>query len=173
MNYSEIDDPTWTITFRSVGLLESELAELKAWWSSLRGGLRSALVTQNVTCRPFAHSNPANAAPAQDTGTLGGIANGNVLTINGVSAGLILRAGDLLGLEQGAFRGLHRVETVAGAGTTRTVTVEPIPRSYVGVAGALVRFEMPELVMRPVPGSWSETEGPRAEATFSFVESWK
>lgn len=171
INFTETADPTWTIQFTSIPLLESEVAELAAWWSQFRGGLRSTLVTQNVTCRPFAHSNPAQAGPAQDTGILASVTDGNVLAVNDVSAALVLQPGDLLGLELGAFRGLHRVTAVSGTGTSRTITVEPPPRSYVAQAGAVVRFEQPELNMRSPVDSWSASEGARPVVSFSFVES--
>ena len=170
-NHTQIGDPFWSIEFTTVPLKEGELAALEAWWLSLRDGLRSTLVTQNVTCRPFAHSNPANAAPAQDTGTLSSVTSGNILNIASLASGLSLRAGDLLGLEVGAFRGLHRVVAVTGTGTTRAVTVEPPPRPYVATAGALVRFESPELVMRPVPGGWTLNGLGRPQVTFQMVEA--
>lgn len=170
-NHTEIGDPFWSIEFTSVPLKEGELAALDAWWHSLRDGLRSTLVTQNVTCRPFAHSNLANATPAQDTGTLTNVTGGNVLNVASLAAGLVFQPGDLLGLEAGAYSGLHRCVAVAGSGTTRAITVEPPPRSYVAVAGALVRFENPELVMRPVPGSWSVSGLGRQQVTFQMMES--
>lgn len=171
INFTETADPTWTIQFTSVPLRESELAELAAWWSQFRGGLKSTLVTQNVTCRPFAHSNPAQAAPAQDAGVLDGVSGGNVLAVSGVSPSLVLQRGDLLGLEQDAYRGLHRVTAVSGSGTSRSITVEPPPRSYVAQAGAVVRFEQPGLNMRSPVDSWSVSEGARPAVSFSFVES--
>lgn len=172
MNHSEVSDPVWTITFTSVQLRERDLAELTAWWDNLRSGLRSALVTQNVTCRPFAHANPANAAPAQNPGNLVSVTDGNVLSVDSVDAALTLQPGDLIGLEVGAYRGLHRVVAVTGAGTTsRIITVDPPPRSYVAQAGAVVRFERPELVMRPVPGSFSVPDEGLPRVSFSFVES--
>jgi len=170
-NHTQIGDPFWTIDFTSVPLKEKELAQLDAWWNSLRDGLRSTLVTQNVTCRPFAHANPANAAPAQDTGTLSSVSSGNVLSVSSVSSSLVLQAGELIGLEKDAYRGLHRVVAVTGTGTSRSITVEPPPRSYVAVEGAVVRFENPELVMRPVPGSWAVNGLGRPQVSFQMVES--
>lgn len=171
INYSQTDDPVWTITFQTLNLRESQVAALSAWWASLRGGLRGALVAQNVTCRPFAHSKPENAAPAQDEGSLVSVTNGNQLSVNGVASGLVLGPGDLIGLEKDGFYGLARVTEVSGTGTSRTITVEPPPRSYVAVAGAVVRFENPTLVMKPVPGSWSIGDGGRPAVSFSLVES--
>ncbi len=169
MNYTETTDAVWRIDFTSVPLTDAELAVLDAWWKSLRGGLRAALVTQNVTCRPLAHSKPENAAPAQDTGILDNIVNGNVLAVTGVSSALVLGVGDLLGLEKDGKRSLGRVTDVSGAGTIRTVTVEPPPRGYTD-AGSLVRFERPMLVMRPVPKSWNVAGDFDPVASFSLVE---
>lgn len=170
MNYTETTDPVWRIDFTSVPLTDAELPVLDAWWKSLRGGLRAALVTQNVTCRPLAHSRPENAAPAQDTGILDSIVNGNVLAVTGVSTALVLAAGDLLGLEKAGRRSLCRVTDVSGTGTGRTVTVEPPPRGYTDV-GSLVRFERPMLIMRPVPKSWSVAGDFDPVASFSLVEA--
>jgi hypothetical protein len=170
MNYTETTDSVWRINFTSVPLTDAELAVLDAWWKSLRGGLRAALVTQNVTCRPLAHSRPENAAPAQDTGVLNSITNGNELAISSVSSGLVLAVGDLLGLEKTGKRSLCRVTDVSGSGTSRTVTVEPPPRGYTD-AGSLVRFERPMLVMRPVHKSWNVTGDFDPVASFSLVEA--
>jgi hypothetical protein len=171
MNYTETFTPVWTIDFATKPLLESQVSTLSGWWDSLREGLRSALVEQNVTCRPKAHWNPADAAPAQDTGVLDSITSGNQLAISSVSSSLVLAKGDLFGLEYSTFYGLARVVSVSGAGTSRAVTVEPPPRSYVGVATALVRFEDPKLIMRPVPRSFQLSAGARPTASFSLVES--
>ncbi len=170
MNYTETTDPVWRIDFTSVPLRESEVAMLDAWWKSLRSGLRPALITQNVTCRPLAHAAEANAAPARDTGILDSITSGNVLAVSGVSPALLLAAGDLIGLEKAGKRSLGRVTDVSGAGTSRTITVEPPPRGYTD-AGSLVRFERPMLVMRAVPKSWSVAGDFNPVASFSFVES--
>jgi hypothetical protein len=171
INYTRIGDPAWTIRFTTVPLRESELATLSAWVVSLRQGLKSALVQQNVTCRPLAHSDPANAAPAQTAGTLASVTNGNVLAVTGVASGLVLGAGDLVGLERSGKYGLCRVTDVSGTGTTRTITVEPPPRSYVAQAGTTVRFENPKLVMRLAPDSWSLADGYMPVASFQMVES--
>ncbi|EXL08609.1 hypothetical protein [Aquamicrobium defluvii] len=170
MNYTETTDPVWRIDFTSVPLTDAGLAVLDAWWKSLRGGLRAALVTQNVTCRPLAHSKLESATPAQDTGVLDSITNGNVLAVSGVSPDLVLGVGDLIGLEKAGKRSLGRVTDVSGSGTGRTVAVEPPPRGYTD-AGSLVRFERPMLVMRAVPKSWSVAGDFNPVASFSFVES--
>lgn len=170
VNYTQFADPVWRIDFRTVPLRDSEFPILDAWYKSLRGGLRGALVTQNVTCRPLAHADPANAAPAQDTGVVSSIADGNVLTVTSVSAALVLAAGDLIGLEKSGKYSLGRVTEVSGSGTSRAIMVEPPPRGYTD-AGSVVRFDRPMLVMRPVPKSWSVTDDVMPVVSFSLVET--
>lgn len=170
VNYTQYADPVWRIDFTTVPLRESEFPVIDAWWKSLRGGLKAALVTQNVTCRPLAHAAEANAAPAQDTGVLDSIANGNVLTVSSVSSSLVIAPGDLIGLEKSGKYSLGRITDVSGAGTSRTITVEPPPRGYTD-AGSVVRFEKPKLIMRPVPKSWSVTDGALPVVSFSLVET--
>ncbi|WP_244480813.1 hypothetical protein [Mesorhizobium sp. Root157] len=170
VNYTQFADPVWRIDFTTVPLRESEFPIIDAWWKSLRGGLKAALVTQNVTCRPLAHAATADAAPAQDTGVLDSITNGNVLAVSSVDAGLVLAPGDLIGLEKTGKRSLGRITEVSGTGTSRTITIEPPPRSYTD-AGSAVRFEKPMLVMRPIPKSWNVTDGPLPVVSFSLVET--
>lgn len=170
VNYTQFADPVWRIDFATVPLRESEYATIASWWQSLRGGLRAVLVTQNVTCRPLAHAATENAAPAQDTGVVDSIESGNVLSVSNVSSDLVLTAGDLIGLEKDGKYSLGRVTEASGSGTSRSITVEPPPRSYTG-AGSVVRFEKPKLVMRPVPKSWTATDGPLPVVSFSLVES--
>lgn len=170
VNYTQFADPVWRIDFTSVPLRDSEFPIIDAWWKSLRGGLRAALVTQNVTCRPLAHASSDNAAPAQDTGVVDSITDGNVLAVSSVSSDLVLAPGDLIGLEKAGKRSLGRITDVSGSGTSRSITVEPPPRGYTD-AGSLVRFERPMLVMRPVPKSWSVTADVMPVVSFSLVEA--
>lgn len=169
INYTQTADAVWRIDFVTVPLRDSQFPVIDAWWKSLRGGLRSALVTQNVTCRPLAHAATANAAPAQDTGVLDSITNSNVLAVSSVSADLVLAPGDLVGLEKSGKYSLGRITDASGTGTSRSITVEPPPRGYTD-AGSLVRFERPKLVMRPVPKSWSVTADAMPVVSFSMVE---
>lgn len=171
INYTRVGDPTWTIKYQTAPLRETQLAELMAWLQSLRGGLKSALVEQTTICRPAAHTGSADPSPAQQTGTLTSVTGGNVLAVSGVHSGLVLRPGDMLGLTASGKRGLCRVTEASGAGTTREITVEPPPRSYVAVNGAVVSFQSPKLIMRLVPDSVTVSDGPMPEVGFQMVES--
>lgn len=170
INYTQVADPVWEASLVTRPLVYSQYAAVEAWWLSLREGLRRAMFRHPHVCYPKAHGQ--NQAPADDAGNLVSVADGNVLSINGVDAGLMLSEGDRIGLEHSGRFYIGRVTEVSGAGTERTVTVEPPPFNTVAQAGAVVRFARPGLVMRPVPASFSAPRSGRFyTVSFSLVES--
>jgi len=162
INYTQTEDPVWEASLVTKPLVYSEYAAVESWWLSLRGGLRTVMFHHPHVCYPAAHGN--NQAPADDPGNLVSVTDGNVLSINGVDAGLVLEAGDRVGLERSGKFYVGRVTEAAGTGTTRTVSVEPPPFDTVAQANAVVRFARPGLVMRPVPGSF---QAPRSGRFFT------
>ncbi|QRM45636.1 hypothetical protein F2982_11290 [Rhizobium sp. BG4] len=162
INYTQTEDPAWVASLVTRPLVYSQYAAVEAWWLSLREGLRTVMFRHPFVCYPAAHGD--NQAPADDAGNLVSVADGNVLSINSVDAGLSLTAGDRIGLENAGKFYLGRVTEASGGGTIRTVTVEPPPFDGVAQANAVVRFTRPGLVMRPVPGSW---QAPRSNGRYS------
>ena len=170
INYTSVLPPAWEVMLTTRPLLMSQYAEVEAWWLSLRGGLRRVLFRHPFVCYPKAHGQ--NKAPADDAGNLVSVASGNILSVNSVAAGLVLTPGDRVGLERAGRYHLGRVTEVAGAGTTRTITIEPPPFATVSQAGAVVRFAKPALVMRPVPDSFqAPRSGRHYNVSFKLVES--
>jgi len=159
INYTQVEDPAWVASMTSRPLVYSEYAAVKAWWMSLRSGLRTVLFRHPWVCYPKAHGR--NQAPADDAGNLVSVTDGNVLAVNGVDAALVLSVGDRVGLERAGRYYVGMITEVSGSGTTRTLSVEPPPFDTVAVAGAVVRFAKPALVMRPVPGSFQEPRSGR------------
>lgn len=169
INYTQIADPAWMASMVTKGLLYSEYAALEAWWLSLRDGLRRVMFRHPHVCYPKNHGQ--NKAPADDPGAIASVTAGNVLAVNSVDAALSLVVGDRIGLENGARRHIGRVTEVSGAGTSRTITIEPPPFAAVSSVGTVVRFARPGLVMRPVPSSWSvQPSGSRYVVSFQLVE---
>ena len=169
INYTQVGDPAWQATLVTKPLRYSEFAEVEAWWLSLREGLRRVLFRHPHVCYPKNHG--GNQGPADDAGNLVSVTGGNVLAVDGVDAALSLSVGDRVGLERVGRYHIGRITEFAGAGTSRTITIEPPPFDTVAVAGAVVRFARPALVMRPVPGSWSSQQsGGRYTASFQLVE---
>lgn len=169
INYTQVADPSWRASLVTRPLLYSKFAELEAWWMSLRGGLRSVLFRHPHVCFPRDHGH--NQDPANDAGNLVSVSAGNVLSVNGVDAGLSLAVGDRVGLENGGRYHVGRISEVSGAGVSRTLTIEPPPFAAVSATGTIVRFARPALLMRPVPNSWSVQQSTgRYTASFQLVE---
>lgn len=170
INYTQVAPPTWEASLTTRPLLLPQFAELEAWWLSLRGGLRSVLYRHPHVCYPKAHWQ--DHGPADDPGSLVSVADGNVLSVSGVDAGLVLAPGDRLGLERSSRYYVGRVTEVSGSGTTRTIAVEPPPFATVAQVGAVVRFAKPGILMRSVPDSWQAPRNGRFyTVSFKLVES--
>lgn len=152
INYTQVEDPVWEASLTTRPLVYSDYAAVEAWWLSLREGLRTVLFRHPFVCYPAAHGQ--NQVPADDAGVLDSVTGGNVLAVSGVDAGLVLAAGDRIGLEKSSRYYIGRITEVSGSDTTRTIAVEPPPFDAVAQNGAVVRFAKPALVMRPVPGSF-------------------
>lgn len=158
-NFTQVIEPFWEVSLTTLPLKFSDFAAVEAWWLSLRGGLKSVMFRHPHACYPKAHV--ANKAPADDPGNLVSVAEGNLLSVSSVAAGLVLSVGDRLGLERSGNTYLGKVVEVSGSGTTRQIRVEPPPYRAVAQATAAVRFARPGLVMRPVPGSFSAARSGR------------
>lgn len=170
INYTQVAAPAWEVTLETRPLDYDDYSAVEAWWLSLRGGLRSVLFRQPHKGYPVAHRE--DNAPADDPGSLVSAADGNILSVNSVDAGLVLAPGDRIGLERSGRYYVGRVTEASGSGTTRTITVEPPPFATVAQAGAVVRFAKPAILMRPVPDSFQAPRSGRFyTVSFKLVES--
>lgn len=168
-NFTQHRDPIWSAKLVTRPLTFSQAAEFDAWWLSLRGGLKKVLFKHQHVCYPKAHWN--DHGPADDTGLITAVTSGNVLSVAGVDEDLSLSSGDFIGIERLSRYYFGRVTECSGTGSTRTISVEPIPFSTARQTGAVVRFAKPAMLMRPVPGSYAVASGIRTKTiTFSLVE---
>ncbi len=154
-SFSQVVDPTWSVTLSTLGLVYSQFTEVEAWWLSLRGGTASkGVIFRHPHMRyPLAHV--ANPAPAEINGRLVTVTEGNLLNVADVAPGLILSIGDVVGLQSGAQTYRGKITEVSGVGSSRSIRVEPPPYRAVAQIDAVVRFANIPLMMRPVPGSFS------------------
>lgn len=169
-NFTQISDPVWEARLVTTPLDYWQFTELEAWWLSLREGVRGGVLFRHPrVCFPKNHSQ--NQAPAEVAGVLAAVTAGNVLTINGVDAGLSLTVGDRIGLERAGRYHVGKIIEVTGSGASRSIAIEPPPPAAVSVSGTTVRFARPAVHMRPVPGTWAprESEG-LYTVSFSLVE---
>lgn len=169
VNYTQFADPIWYVSLTTQPLTMDEAAVVEAWALSLRGGLKPALFRHPAHKYPKKHRD--NPTPAEDTGVLTSVSNGNVLNVSSVSADLELVVGDHVGLEQSGKFGFFQITNVSGSGTSREITVEPMPYATVRQTGALVRFVAPAMTMRLVPSSLNtQKNGSLYTVSFSLVE---
>jgi hypothetical protein len=169
-NVIEYADPCWIAQPTTVPMYEHEMRVVEAWWDSLRDGLRTVLFRSPSYLGP--RGNRLDYGPAQQAGTVASITGGNVVGVTGVLAALALGVGDYVSFLSGARRALGRVSAVSGAGTTRSIEIEPGLPSTIGV-GAMVFFDRACLLMRPVAKSFDKTvvQDVAFSAAFQLVES--
>lgn len=170
VTFTQRGDPYWVASLRTAWLSRGEAQEVEAWWLSLREGLRNCLFRHPHIAAPIAHK-PSDAA-ALDTGVITAVPQRDTLSVGSLSAGLTLRPGDAIGIENAGKFAFARVADVSGSGASRTLTVEPPPLASVAVVGALVRFIRPAILMRPVPQSFqTESSGTRLQVSFELMEA--
>lgn len=168
LSFVEYADPYWTVDMETQPLPEVKLAGIEAWIASARGGFETIHFAPRHLTVPQAYIGDENNPIVNGTGTLAAKAGTN-LTINNVMPGLILRAGDLIGLSMGDYNTLCRVIVGATAvSTSLSISVEPRIQSYFPV-GATVVFRNPKLNTRIVPNSIMVGDGKFPTASFQLI----
>lgn len=169
ISFMETSDPFWQVSMRVVALSNADRQRLEAFISRCRDGMVTVLYTPKHVCLPQAYWGNATAPEILDNGVLASI-SGNQLTVSGVTNGLQLMEGDLIGLTQGDYNTIVRVvlDATASAGAI-TIKAEPFLPSYI-TTGAMVVFKNPVMNMRLVPDSYDCPDDFRPTATFTLIE---
>ena len=178
INNVEYTDPKWILSLETRGYQDNfnhlddglpSIDEVKAFWASLRGGIRSVLIRHPKYICPRENKDNPNAA--KQTGYLEKVENGNILTVTGNDPQLELSAGDYASFQYGDYRGLGLIISTWNNADSIGMEVEPKLQSYIK-AGATVYFDRIELIMRPDNNSFSISNGyPYKTAKFQFMES--
>lgn len=169
VSFIENGDPYWSWTASIISLSPADRKRLEAFSDRCRGGMVTVHYTPKDACIPQAYWGDANNPAITGTATLAAI-NGNTLTFNGVTLGLKLTEGDLIGLSIGDYNFIARIATdAAAASTSMQVKIEPFLPSYIGV-GSTVRFKNPVMNMRMMPNSLEIGNGFFPDASFQLVE---
>ena len=169
ISFMETSDPFWQVSMRVVALSNADRQKLEAFISRCRDGMVTVLYTPKHVCLPQAYWGNPTAPAILDTGVLSVIA-GNQLTVSGVTNGLKLTEGDLIGFSQGDFNTIGRVvQDSTAAGGAIAIKAEPFLPSYITV-GATVVFKDPLINMRLVPDSYDCPDDFRPTATFTLIE---
>ncbi len=167
----EYADPFWRAEMQTVPLSYVELAAVEAFLAHVRNGERTVLYTPYHPRVPQAYWGSPSSAVLDNTGVVTAITDGFAVAFNSVDNGLVLTAGDLIGLEKDDYRSLHRVVTGGTASANAlSVVVEPFVPGYI-TTGAVVRLKDPQLNCRVVPGSSRISEDViNPTASFTLIE---
>lgn len=169
ISFVEYSDPFWTVDMETQPMPETMLARVESWLSQTRGGFQTIHFTPQHLAVPQAYIGDEGNPVISDSGVLASI-NGNVLGVNGVSPGLKLTDGDLIGFSIGDYNSLARViANVTAASTAISVSIEPFLPSYITV-GSTVVFKEPKLNTRIIPSSINVGTGMYPTASFQLVE---
>jgi hypothetical protein len=166
----ESRDPLWMAEYETPPLTNAQLAEWRAWWASMRGGVRQFYAYDPKTPYPLLYPNGVSGLTRAGGGAFDGTTTitaiaARSITLGTLPVGFVISAGDKLGLVEGGLRSLHIVVeagTANGSGVATVAVEPPIATTLFTTAGAgnLVR---PVVKMRPKPDSWQSRTSPIPE----------
>lgn len=165
----EYADPFWQISLQTIPLRAADRLLVEAFRDQADNARATVIYRLHHQCIPKAYWGDANNAVLANTGVIASFASRRTFTINSVDSGLTLGTGDLIGLEQGDYKTIARVQSGGvAAGNALTVTVEPLVPGFI-TAGATVVFKSPRMNMRVTAFAMPDDPFPVASFTLSEV----
>lgn len=160
----------WRAEIETLPMSPRDRLLIHAWMESLRGGLKTAYVFDPAAKRPYHY---AAALPGGFSGSGVDVTalGANTIGVSGLPSGFKFRAGDYVGLVEGAKRALHKiVEDFTGA--SGTLSVEPEVRLSLFTTAATLTVTSPVFEAMPEPEAPIEfsTRAGRETAILRFVE---
>jgi len=171
--------PRWRATYQTRPLRADHVRQWEVWWQRLRGGLNGFHAIPCLQRQPADYCGVDLASMTRaGGGAFTGIAtltalDTTTLSISGLPAGFVFRAGDFVGLREGGNRGLHRIlaDGAASGGGAVTVSVVPFVLTNVFTTSAEVVIKDPSCLMVPEQGSFSgEQMATASPVTFSGIQ---
>jgi hypothetical protein len=145
---AEMAPPAWVGEWSTKLLSREDYATWDAWLTSLRGGLRLFRGRPSKSRWPLAYPRgfgglTVGGDPFSGLGNLSNIAAGrDVVTINQLPNGFIVKPGDFFSIPVGSRQHIHQILEVATASSNAlTTTIEPIIRPGVSTGIAVKLFE--------------------------------
>jgi hypothetical protein len=165
----EVGNDLWMASYEIGPLKPTAYDRMMARVQALRGSMFSFLGWDCTRCRPIAY--PAGVAlPADVQGRLTAVSQGHILTVDQVTAGFAISAGDYLRATMNGNRYLFQaVENVTanGSGVLNTFDVRPyVPANW--VLNSAVIFNKPQCLMRIVSGTLQGVRGPSGFGSINF-----
>jgi len=165
----EFAEPRWVASFTYAPMKRAGFQDIEAWVDSLRGGLMDFYAHHPL--RPFPVSYPFFPALGWN-----GIANVTSIGVNtigvaGMLANFTLKPGDMIGLIEGARRGLFRViEPHVGASGLLTIEPRIVPGVFTGATICNVARPVCVMTIDVDSISGEQTAGQAAPFGFSAVQ---
>ena len=166
----ELGEPRWFGSFTYAAFRRMKFQELQAWIDSLRGGLQFFYAHDALKPYPAYYPGGVGLTGWPGTGTIVGLATDSI-GVTGTIANMKFKAGDMVGLQEGAKRGLHRVveDVTFNPAGTGVLFVEPRVQLTLFSAVAIVQFIRPVCTMVLDPGSVSTTQTAGTPSSISFA----
>ena len=164
----EIGNDLWMASYEIGPLKATAFDRMLARVHSLRGAMFSFLGWDCTRCRPIAYPSSV-ALPADIQGRLTAVGGLHNLTIDQVTAGFQIKAGDFCRITMNGNRYLFQFveDANAAGGVLTTVDVRPyVPSNW--VLNSTVVFNKPQCMMKVVTGSLQAVRGPNGFGTIAF-----
>lgn len=180
MESADFGTPYWKLTARTAAMT---IAKADAFENFL---FRASRGGATFVCPDFYRKRPRayGETPLSGTKAIGGAFNGDAtvqaitnsrqVTVAGLPAGFILKAGDLIEFNKTALvRSLHRIiaDVTSGGGGTAAVQFEPPLNTAIFTTAATVRFEMPSCVAMLTDYELPKGAGAK-QASFTATEAF-
>lgn len=144
-----LTEPSWTVTIATRPLILREQGQWQAFFDSLRGGVKSALLYNPRRRYPVEYRTSlftglviaGGATPFVGLANLQTIISTREIYVNQLPALFQFRAGDLISVEKDGRYSLHRIQqdvAASGGGVATSVLIEPqLPEFF--LVGSVVR----------------------------------
>lgn len=166
----EVGVDLWLASYECGPLKPTEFDRRMALIHSLRGSMFSFLGWDSTRCRPIAYPSTAGPLPPDLVGRLVAVSQSRIVTIDQVSSGYQVRAGDYFRTIMNGRRYYFQFleNAVANAsGFLNAVEVRPhVPSDW--VLNSTVVLNKPMCLMRIVSGSLQAVRGPSGMGTIAF-----
>lgn len=163
----------WTATIRTEdGLERSATDPIRAFVDRLQGGVQRVYMWDWMREYPLSYPDGFTGLTYAGGGAFDGTADvasltASTITLDNLPVAFALKAGDMVGLSEGAYRGLYRIvadATANGSGVV-TLTVEPRIELTLFSASAVANFAKPVCVM-----ALTEEADPTRDGKYETVE---
>lgn len=173
----EAAEPRWMLSVSTVELNREMAQPWTSWAASMRGGMKTFHAYHPEKQYPLNYRTgwgglTVGGSPFNGTGDVTAL-TASTVALALLPANFALRAGDMIGLVEGANRGLYEIVedmTASGAGVG-TVTVEPNILTSIFTAAAVAYFYRPTCIMNLIADSFAAPRSSRPQpVSFSAMQ---